>query len=292
MIENEIRNNTDIGIVTAFFDIGRGSWTKDKGYSEHLLRTNENYINYFKQLAKLDNEMVVYTSKEFVDTVYQIRGGGGKTTHVITVDLDKEFKSALEKISSIQKNQKFIDKIPVNQRKNPEYWSPYYILVTNLKSYFVTRTIKEELLTPNQIAWVDFGYCRDADVLGNITHWQYNFKPNYLHLFALKRPYLFANIKNPRFPYTKKQALKFIFHNKKGIIGGVIVGNKDVWLKFHTMVSEVQTELMNNLIVDDDQGVYIYTFVQNQDLFKLNYLGRSPAGKKYNWFGTMQLFHI
>ncbi len=64
-----IKDDADIAIVTAYFDIGRGDWKKEEGYAEHLLRNNEIYINYFKNLAKLDNEMVVYTSQEFVDTI-------------------------------------------------------------------------------------------------------------------------------------------------------------------------------------------------------------------------------
>ncbi len=285
-----IKDDADIVIVTAYFDIGRGSWTQENGYAKHLLRTNETYLNYFKNLAKLDNEMVVYTSQEFVDTVYKIRQN--KPTTVIAVDLDKEFKSTLEKISSIQQNQAFIDKIPEKQRENPEYWSPYYILVTNLKSYFVTQAINKKLINCKQIAWVDFGYCREDDTLKNITHWRYNFNSESVNLFALSRPYLFAKVKNPRFPFSKKQALNFIFNNRTAVIGGVIVAHQEVWSKFHTMVSEVQTELMNKLIIDDDQGVYIYAFAQNQDFFKLHYLGRNPNGKKYNWFGVMQLFHI
>lgn len=47
---------SDITIVTAFFDIGRGEWATG-GFK----RTPEDYLNYFKQLAVLENEMIIFT---------------------------------------------------------------------------------------------------------------------------------------------------------------------------------------------------------------------------------------
>ena len=37
----------DITIVTAFFDIGRGEWTPDKGLPHYLHRTNQTYLQRF-----------------------------------------------------------------------------------------------------------------------------------------------------------------------------------------------------------------------------------------------------
>ncbi|MBD5709322.1 WlaTC/HtrL family glycosyltransferase, partial [Citrobacter freundii] len=54
--------NSSITIVTAFFDIGRGDWTSNKGFSPHLERTADTYIQYFENLSKLDNDMVIFTS--------------------------------------------------------------------------------------------------------------------------------------------------------------------------------------------------------------------------------------
>ncbi len=56
--------NSSITIVTAFFDIGRGSWTSDKGFSPHLERTSDSYIEYFKNLSELDNDMIIFTSND------------------------------------------------------------------------------------------------------------------------------------------------------------------------------------------------------------------------------------
>ena len=49
----------NITIVTAFFDIGRGSWTPDKGLPHYLQRSNETYLERFGHMATLDNEMEI-----------------------------------------------------------------------------------------------------------------------------------------------------------------------------------------------------------------------------------------
>ena len=61
--------NSEISIVTNFFDIGRGNLpTSVRGlvlpHFQH--RSNDKYFEYFEELAKLKNHMVVYTTKEFV----------------------------------------------------------------------------------------------------------------------------------------------------------------------------------------------------------------------------------
>ncbi len=280
--------DSNIAIVTAFFDIGRGGWTVEKGNPAYLYRKNEKYFQYFERMAKLENEMIIFTSSEFVDKIYQLRQG--KPTQVITFDLNHKFKNTLKKIQGIQNNAEFLSKISKKQKVNPEYWSPHYVLVTNLKAYFVNEAIRRKLVGCKQVAWVDFGYCRNSAVLEGISQWRYPFSKDTINLFTLRRPYLFLKCRNPQFPYTQKQALKYIYRNKVVIIGGVIVASTDMWQQFFKMVSVAQHKLMNNSIVDDDQGVFVYCFVENKDLFNLHYLGLDK-NKRRNWFGTMQRFH-
>ena len=70
-----------ITIVTAFFDIGRGDWTPDKGLPHYLERKTETYFERFSNLATLENPMVIYTSPDLVPKVQQIRGN--KPTKII-----------------------------------------------------------------------------------------------------------------------------------------------------------------------------------------------------------------
>ena len=51
-------------IITAYFDIGRGDWTANKGFREKLARSVDVYFSYFERLAALENEMIIFTSPD------------------------------------------------------------------------------------------------------------------------------------------------------------------------------------------------------------------------------------
>ena len=57
---------SEITLVTAYFNIGRGSWT---GFS----RDNNKYIRYFEHWARLKNKLIVYTTPDIADKVKEIR---------------------------------------------------------------------------------------------------------------------------------------------------------------------------------------------------------------------------
>lgn len=60
-------------IVTAYFDIGRGEWTANKGFREKLARSADVYLDYFKRLAALENDMIVFTSPDLKERIEAIR---------------------------------------------------------------------------------------------------------------------------------------------------------------------------------------------------------------------------
>lgn len=126
----------DISIVTAFFDIGRGDWSSDNGHPEYLKRSTDEYFSYFKNLANLENKIIVFTSEEYKDKILEIRGD--KPTVVFVVNIKNKFKKYLKKIAEIQKSKFFLDQVEAEQLKNPEYWSPEYVLVNNLKGRIQT----------------------------------------------------------------------------------------------------------------------------------------------------------
>ena len=92
----------DITIVTAFFDIGRGDWTPDKGLPHYLQRTTQTYLERFGHLAKLENDMVVYTSKDMVKEIEFLRQD--RPTQILTVDFKKNFTELRQKITDVQKS--------------------------------------------------------------------------------------------------------------------------------------------------------------------------------------------
>lgn len=262
--------NTPITIVTAYFDIGRGEWTSNKGYREKLARSADAYIKYFEYLASLDNEMVIFTSSDLKSKIESIRKG--KPTTVIAVDIKNKFKYVRKRIERIQKDVAFISQLAQHQLQNPEYWSPDYVLVCNLKTYFVTKAINCGLIKTPMVAWVDFGYCRKPKVINGLKLWDYPFNPHKIHFFTIKKG---LNIK------SEQQAFQYMIDNKVYIIGGAVVGSKEKWLEMAALVFECQRKTLQYNIVDDDQGIFLMCFYKRPDLIKLNYLGR---GKWFDLF--------
>lgn len=265
--------DSSITIVTAFFDIGRGGWTSDKGFSPHLERTPDTYIQYFKNLAKLDNEMIIFTSGELKEKVEKIREG--KPTTVIAFDVNKKFKNIKEKISKIQKSDDFKSKLETRQLKNPEYWSSDYVLVCNLKAYFVKKSIDLNLVNNDMVAWVDFGYCRNEEVTTGLAEWSYPFNKNKVNLFTVKRGLKAKTI---------NQVFEHMINNNSFIIGGAIVATQKKWKEFYTLVCHCQIKTLKSKIVDDDQGIFIMCYHFNPQLIKLNYLGKG------RWFNLFKMY--
>ena len=67
---------SDITIVTAFFDIGRGNlpaMVRGRILPHYQHRSVETYFEFFRNLAKIKNDMVIYTTKEHAERIRNIR---------------------------------------------------------------------------------------------------------------------------------------------------------------------------------------------------------------------------
>ncbi|HBO24725.1 MAG TPA: protein YibB [Providencia sp.] len=266
--------NKSITLITAFFDIGRGNWNAKSGRSDRLERTAETYFNYFNKLSSIDNKIIVFTSPDLKEQILKIREG--KPTHVITLDLHHKFKYTINKISAIQHSDSFKKLIKPEQLKNPEYWSAEYVLINNLKPYFVNTAINLGLADSELISWVDFGYVRKDKVLYGIKEWNHPFDKNYVHLFSIQDG---LNLED------EQSVMDKVINNETYIIGGVIVAAKDKWIEFYKLVTQIQKKLLLSGIIDDDQGIFLICASKHPDLFKLNYLGYMK------WFSVFKLFH-
>lgn len=251
---------SDITIVTAFFDIGRGNLKRDN-MPNYMMRSNDTYLKYFSYLAKLENDIVVFTSPEFVNRIKEIRQD--KPTVVITFDFYGKLKNIKHKIEKIQKNPSFISRVRPDLVNNLEYWSADYVLLTNLKTYFVNKAIQSGVVKTDLVSWTDFGCIRSNELLADIRKWQYDFNGNYVNFFTLYKKYDLT---------TYNDVLYCIFNNEVYINGMAIVSSRDNWRIFLKLVYQSQRGLLRQNIVDDDQGVFTMCLFKRPKLFKLNYL--------------------
>lgn len=268
----------NITIVTSFFDIGRETWTADKGLPHYLYRKTQTYFDRFANMAQLNNEMVIFTSHDLVDKVKEYRKGKEDITTVVGIDYADEFKEIRLAIATIQTNPDYQKLIDPKQVRNPEYWSPDYVLVNTLKSHFVNRAITNHKVSNELVAWVDFGYCRNVEEFIKGTEWNYDFDPEKMHLFELKE-----------FDIENKTILDLIVNNDVHMTGGAIVGGKSVWPTFDRLIQHAFTELHNNNLVDDDQTLLLMAYLFNPNMFEIkkvthgeDWLRHNSVFNKYN----------
>ena len=261
---------SQITIVTAFFDIGRGEWTPNKGLPPYLHRNVDNYVENFSRLAKLENDMVIFTSDDLLERVKELRGD--RPTNIITLDYKKSFTKLRDEVTRVQSDPGYIKKINPNQIKNPEYWNADYVVVNALKSSFVTQSINRGIIKTKLVAWIDFGYCRDDSVLNGISEWNYNFDENKIHLFNFK-DYVEGTV-----------ILDVISNNDVYISGGCIVAGTEMWPKLEALVHHSIGELLKNDLIDDDQTLLLMSYLFRPELFELHKVSDS------DWFFAFRKF--
>ena len=252
---NDIQH--DITIVTAFFDIGRGGWTPEKGHPHYLERSNDVYIERFSYLAQLENELVVYSTPDIIEKLKPHRAGKENKTTFIEFDLG-QYSDVRESIAKIQLDPTYQCKINPAQAKNPEYWNPDYVLVTNLKAFFVNCAIQLGHTTNELVSWIDFGYCRDKSKVPSSKKWQYDFDDGKIHLF---------NYQDYKDTTT---ILDVISNNDVHILGAKVVANKSLWPELTQLMADAFHDLQSQHLVDDDQGLWLMSYLAKPELFTLH----------------------
>lgn len=251
-------SDNDISIVTAFFDIGRGNWTTEQGFPEHVYRSTDTYMERFSYLATLENEMVIYTSPDLVARISELRKGKENKTTIIPINLADIFPDRRETIRRVQSDPAYQAKINPGQICNPEYHSPDYVLVTNLKAFFTAHAIQNNLTHNRQVAWLDFGYCRSMANLGGSTDWRYAFAPGKIHLFVFSE-------------YKGEIALgDIVANNIAYVAGAAIVAEKHLWPALAQLMNKAADDLLEHNLVDDDQTLFLMASLYRPDLFELH----------------------
>ena len=246
--------NNDITIVTAFFDIGRGDWTPERGFPHYLQRSVDTYFERFAHMATLENEMFIFTSPDLVDRVAELRGD--RPTTIFQFDLKNEASDLRDYIELIYATPDYINLINPKEKKNPEYWCADYVIINLFKSTFACMASIQA--QNDMIAWLDFGYCRSQETLAGVKNWRWPFDQDKIHLWNLKDY-------NPSITIHE-----LIAENNVHITGPCIVASKKNWKKLEFLVLEGVQEMIKNFLIDDDQLFLLLSYLADPDSFELH----------------------
>jgi protein YibB len=168
------------------------------------------------------------------------------------------FANTRQKIKQIQELEEFQNLIYSSQKKNPEYWNQDYVLVTNLKAYFVQKAIEDNLVSNNMVAWIDFGYCRSSDKIPASKTWEYDFDESKIHMFSYHD-----------YDYDRPIS-DVVASNDVHILGAKVVAHKSLWPTLEGLMRESFNQLLENNLVDDDQGLWLVSYLLHPHIFELH----------------------
>jgi protein YibB len=259
-----------VTIVTAFYDLGRGSWAGEKNgrIIPHYVKRDENtYLERFERLTKLKNPIIVFTQTKYFDIIKSMR------SDIVCIGIDDVFEmndSLVSKIRDIQSSQHFINF--VNNPELPEYWSPEYVLINFLKSFFVNVAVENKLCATSTSAWIDFGYVRDDTFCPEGMEWKFQ-THNLINLFAIDNP------------STSLPIFELIKTNTVIIQGCHIVASNELWKTMHKLMMRSLNSLLDVDLIDDDQTLMLMSYKKEPNKFKINFVDRN------DWFVIFKNFN-
>lgn len=278
--QREGHTSQDVTIVTAFFDIGRGDWLGEvKGRPvQGFRRSNELYMQWFKNLAPINNDMVIFTELQFAESVLNARREHGleSITTILTYDNLLGPDGYLHhQRESVARSMGFEFQEFVDSPACPEYWNPDYILVNALKTVFVCTTIKLGLNLSPQLAWIDFGYCRDGSTLERKAPWRFDCDGR-MHIFYIREP-----DERPVFDIIRSGDVYFQACH--------IVGPADCWFELRELMDDTIKSMLSCGLVDDDQTQLLVAYRRAPELFRIHAVDPSDWFVLFRRFGEFCL---
>lgn len=240
-----------IKIVTAFFEIGRSSFNM-------WARSNEQYFEYFKFWARIQNEMVVYCEPQNCEKVMSIRKEYGleEKTEVIPIENVYQIEPEIfAQMTEIEKNEQFRS---FRYYNNALSNCAKYDYVMLLKGWCLkdtaTRTDSDYFL-----AWVDFGYNHgDAKYMNSEDFdflWEYPFDKK-INAFCLSNP-------------DDRSCIDSLQFQKDCFIGGALIIPQSMCSTWWERIREAMCALISLDCIDDDQQLMLMVYKRYKEDFNI-----------------------
>ena len=155
----------------------------------------------------------------------------------------------------------------------PEYWNAKYVFLNMLKSHLVADAVYCGHVTSEQVAWIDFGYCRDINVLPKSRIWNYDFGDK-INFFNIRQ-------------FDNRSIIDIMRSNSVYIQGCHIVAPRDYWEELDSYVYESFDSMIDCGIIDDDQTMLLMAYRNYPWHFNVNFIDTNEDG----WFVIFKKFN-
>jgi protein YibB len=245
-------------IVTAFFDLRRAEWSCEQGAPSKFKRSIDQYFGYFANLAPLKNAFVVFTEPKFAAEALQARRRHGLEHRTVLVTVDRLFETGpvAQAVADARKRMTPRFHQWLLQPEKPEFREPRYPVLTGLKAAFVNTALRLSLVKAEQLAWIDFGYCRDRGPFDRADPWRFD-AGGRMNLFCMAEPDHRPIASVVRFgePY---------FH------GAHMIAPTAAWPDFAAEMARAFEALLAFDLIDDDQTLMLMAWRRRPDRYRLH----------------------
>lgn len=242
----------EIVLVTAFFDIGRGT-------SPIMPRTTEKYFKDFEFWARMKNELVVYTAPYFQQKIMAVRekfGLGGKTKIYTISDIYDIEPEIFKRMQKIEDNGSFVR---WRRRIDSSDNIAKYNYLTFLKFWFMKEA--GSIYGDKLISWIDFGYNHGGEVYCNSKEfdfkWDYDFREK-INIFAFKKTW-----REDFFGGALLQSMVAL------VSASIMVAPSCLCEKYFTLCKNALNALLMLDCMDDDQMLMLMAYRECKDLFQI-----------------------
>ncbi|KAL5014102.1 hypothetical protein ScPMuIL_008372 [Solemya velum] len=243
-------------LVTALYDIGRGSWKLSP-------RSYGQYLEYFKRILSTNENMVIFVDEKDMDFVknYRKQLNLDNKTDIRTPNVNTlEYFDYLQYITDIletddfKENNKMLDK--------PWGFSPLYVALVNNKISFLNTATRANPFGSKSFFWIDASYGFGTDT--PFTHENWN--PEELQTISDKMIYAVS----PDIKAYKILMNMMILHKREipaAVNGGFFGGTVPAIAKYHQLYRKQFREALVENIVSNDEYFALSCINENPDVF-------------------------
>lgn len=250
--------------VTAFLDIQREKWS-------HFGRSVSKYFQEFQPMLDMfvdHDDACHYNLVIFMDKAHAHHLPRVLPPWVMVQEIDEEYLQEhsplwqrLDTETAIMQSEAYQNLVR-HRLHHPEHCVPKYTMINHAKVDFLHLAMPM-VADATHFAWVDFGYCKDPSTMPR----------NFVDLTKIQKDKVNYTLINPIHPDVDGKVLYTLQHAPEKVGGFCFIGSKPALLAYRTLYHEMHLALQRHGVVDDDQAIALYCYLQKPDLFCMHMLG-------------------
>lgn len=257
--------NTDITLVTGFFDINRSQWQNP------YQRPNDIYFENAKRVLSVAHPMVIFIEKKYFDFVKECRKQyDNKYTVIFDWNLeDLKYYKLKDDIKNVMESTEFKDGLAFDNV--PEVCIPEYNIIIWSKLYLVNYCIKLNIFNTNFFGWIDFGLHQDILL------------EKHTNQIIIKNPItdklrlLCRTLPLPQ----DKDIINFFKSHTNRFAGGLITGSSENLIFLYNEQEKLIEKALSLKVVDCEQSLFSIIYLDNPEKFDLYFGDWNDIIEKY-----------